>query len=178
MVNLIGKVGGTDPVEGQIYYAQDFIDSLSMVAYRRLSYDDTGGSNNTTTPSLIYTHTIPPNDVLRFVEIYIEAEHHKQYQSTNSGVKGANFYVVRIDVGETGSETPIKSFGDSKEITPDVNNSTYDRENRVLKCYYEPTESEKTNGFNIKIYVYVGNIGDTGVDVAKSSIKSNWVMGV
>ena len=150
-------------VANAIRVNQNFTD----VDYRQLSTDSVGGDNNSTTPTLEVTYNISANTVRDFIEINIDKNHYYVYDQGNYGAK---YYYIRIDIGETGSETTKKTYSETN-ISINIEDCS------TLKYYYEPTSDEKTNGFNIKIYLYVGDIQGGDVGSAKSKITDSWVMG-
>lgn len=149
----------------------DWNDTFKAVTYRRLANSATGGTHNTTTPTLITTHVIAAGDVNKSIELLADVNHNKTYSGSS---KGASEYFFRVDVGETGSESTIV---DDMDNTID-NGSNSEKTFTTRSVYYEPTTDEKTNGFNVKIYLYVGNIQSANVDSAAASLARSRVMGV
>jgi len=170
MANKNPITGGTAIASGSGTSSTDMNDTFKASTYHQFTSDATGGSNNTTTPTLVATHAISAGDVESFIEVKIEKKHNQVIYLN----RGAQLYYLRIDIGETGFETTKKTFTNRVSLQDDVLTVIIDE---ILQYYYEPTALEKTNGFNIKIYVYLGAI-QTDVSSANAIVGESWVMGI
>lgn len=175
MANRNPKTGGTEFSNGEVLYDYDLDDTIAATTYDLKDSDTTGYTHNTATPTLVTTLNVAAADVAKYIELNIMSKHYK-YKDNDSSLDGASYYYIRVDIGETGSEVTKKTYIDNVGLN--ANFAPAYRTNSNIKYYYEPTASEKTNGFNIKIYLYVGGIHTNGVGSATAAIEDVWVMGI
>jgi len=89
---------------------QDTNDTNTALDYRQLDSDNTGGTHNTATPTLITTLTIAAGDVTSYIEVKIEADHELRSDNSGGDRYGAEDGYIRVDIGESGSEATKKTF--------------------------------------------------------------------
>ena len=113
--------------------------------YHRIAYDLIADSTNSETYIQVgNTLTILPDEVTSFISIVTLAGAYIGY--TNS-------CYMDIRIGESGTE-------ESKDETMLIFNDASGSDARTMKSilfYYEPTDDEKMNGFNVKIFLKVSH---------------------
>lgn len=167
-------LGGVNLVGGEILFDYDLDDTFDAAAYRLINKHDTAVTNNTSTNSIAYTASIAANTIKRFIEINVESYHKIQNDNTGGTRSGANTGIIDVYIGETGSEVLVKSFVENIHGAIELAGTT----NQVShKLYYEPSETEKTNGFNVQFRIRVAGIEPNGVGDNYSKYNSSYIMG-
>jgi hypothetical protein len=109
--------------------------------YRLIASDQTPFSHDSTDWALAGFVSIPPGDVSEFVYIEMVFKAHSPGAGTRSPV-------FELRIGEDGLETV-------KLNRVYFTNDTYITAFSTHSYYYQPSPSEKANGFDIEVYVRV-----------------------
>ena len=160
MIDLIKNtlLGGTDfntPTDR--IRPTDLNDTFNVIApnlIKRVAFDDTPASTTGTTYATFATIAVAADSVIDHIMVQVTMIASASY--IGSSGDGHNSQ-IDILIGETGSEVSKyqKTIGDRPAGASDIGGKYF----TTITYYYEPTASEKTNGFNVIINGKTTDIG-------------------
>ncbi len=168
MVVRNAKLGGSDWTS-ENPSSTDMNDTNDALAFRRIANDSSTYSTQASSATLLTTISVSAGAVERFIQILIDIANVYKYSSGNFG---AEYYYIRVDIGVAGSEATKATYTDRQQ------DLYYDSQfPKTQSLYYEPTSTEKSSGFNIKIYGYLGSIQGSNASTAYAKITNVDVLG-
>lgn len=182
------KLGGPDFTNGEVLYDYDLDDTFNAVQYEQKVINNTSVNisvNGTVVPSdsANITVFVPANSVQRYINIQTLVRASARALDTNDN-RADCFITVRISKTYNTIETNLLPLSRFVEAETDISSGN-DRENGERdrnwwssNLYYQPTNDEKINGFEVTVYIEGTASSQGGFSTASGSIDYLNIMGL